>query len=110
MSDPTAWPAGKTFGELTPAQKIAAGKRAAAQLQDELQRNSAAISAAMDTAEAGELDQPTHASRMACEVYRYAEENGDACIGCGAVKRWEGTGDGNLSCVDCGRTCNCGQH
>jgi hypothetical protein len=54
MSDPTAWPAGKTFGELTPAQKIAAGKRAAAQLQDELQRNAPAISAAMDAAEAEE--------------------------------------------------------
>jgi hypothetical protein len=60
-NDPTAWPAGKRFGELSPEQKIAVAKRAAAQLQDELQRNSAAISAAMDAAEAGELDEPIHA-------------------------------------------------
>lgn len=44
----TAWPAGKTFGELTPAQRRAASSRAAAQLQDELARNADAISRVLD--------------------------------------------------------------
>jgi hypothetical protein len=43
------WPAGKTFGELTPEQKRAAIRQAAARLQDELTRNAAAISAVLDT-------------------------------------------------------------
>jgi hypothetical protein len=51
MSD-TDWPAGKTFGELTPAQQRAAVTRAARQLQSELQANAGAIGAAIDAAEA----------------------------------------------------------
>jgi hypothetical protein len=50
MSD-DSWPAGKTFGELTPAQKHAAATRAAKQLQSELRKNAGAIGAAMDAAE-----------------------------------------------------------
>jgi hypothetical protein len=89
MNDPTAWPAGKRFGELSPEQKIAVAKRAAAQLQDELQRNAAAISAAMDAAEAGELDEP-HADyphepgRLydcpACESHCYCRPGETECV------------------------------
>ncbi|MGH3401038.1 MAG: hypothetical protein ACRDRJ_00720 [Streptosporangiaceae bacterium] len=35
-ADATEWPAGKTFGELTPAQRQAAARRASDQLQAEL--------------------------------------------------------------------------
>lgn len=34
--DDTSWPEGKTFGELTPAQRRAATERAVSQLQDQL--------------------------------------------------------------------------
>jgi hypothetical protein len=46
-----AWPAGKTFGELTPAQRHAAIVRAAHALQDELTANAPASGAVMDGAE-----------------------------------------------------------
>jgi hypothetical protein len=38
-----AWPAGKTFGELSPADKAAASRQAAGQLQAELERAAPAI-------------------------------------------------------------------
>ena len=51
----TSWPAGVPFGDLTPAQKDAAARRAAAQLETELRANADAIGAAMDAAERDEL-------------------------------------------------------
>jgi len=56
--EPDAWPAGLTFGELSPAQRAAATRRATAQLQAELTANADAIGAAMDAAEA-EAAPPT---------------------------------------------------
>jgi hypothetical protein len=63
--DPTAWPAGKTFGELSPAQRRAAVTRAAAQLQAELDASAEHIGRIMDGAESdpadhvAELDTPS---------------------------------------------------
>jgi hypothetical protein len=57
MSD-TTWPPGKTFGELTPDQRRAATRQAAARLQDELARNADAISAVLAAPLPGE-DVPT---------------------------------------------------
>jgi hypothetical protein len=65
MSD-TDWPAGKTFGELTPAQQRAAVTRAARQLQSELQANAGAIGAAIDVAEAAEA--PRLADTLALRI------------------------------------------
>ena len=48
MIESEDWPEGRTFGELTPAQKAAAAKRAAAQLQNELQANAEAIGQVLD--------------------------------------------------------------
>lgn len=44
----TAWPAGKTFGELTAAQRAAAVGRAAGQLQAELTAAAPAIAAVLE--------------------------------------------------------------
>jgi hypothetical protein len=43
------WPAGKTFGELSPAERIIATRRAARQLQAELERAAPAITEIMNT-------------------------------------------------------------
>jgi hypothetical protein len=51
MTDQTAWPAGATFGELTPGQKQAAARRACEQLSAELTAAAPAIAAALDAAD-----------------------------------------------------------
>lgn len=50
--DAPAATAGKTLGEMTPAERDQAVRRAAARLQDELTRNAPAIGAALDAADA----------------------------------------------------------
>jgi hypothetical protein len=45
------WPAGKTFGELSPADRAIASRQAARQLQAELERIAPAISAIMKESE-----------------------------------------------------------
>lgn len=44
----TAWPAGKTFGELTPAQRRAAMRAACRKLETELQAMAPAIGAVLE--------------------------------------------------------------
>lgn len=72
--EPEAWPAGKTFGELTPAQQKAATRRAAGQLQDELQAAAPAISQIMDEAGADpEISAETTRCDLFCmEICEYA--------------------------------------
>lgn len=43
-----AWPEGKAFGQLTPAQQRAAGRRAGGQLEAELNQNADAIGRVLD--------------------------------------------------------------
>lgn len=52
------WPAGKTFGQLTPAQQHAAVARAARRLEDELTRNADALSAILGKPLPGEEARP----------------------------------------------------
>jgi hypothetical protein len=52
-ADDTSWPAGKTFGQLTPAQRAAAIKSAAAKFQAELTANASALGKVLEDFEAG---------------------------------------------------------
>lgn len=69
MSD-NDWPAGKTFGELTPAQRNAASKRAAGQLEGDLAADADAIVQVLDgaglavTEFEGRTGDATHITRI----------------------------------------------
>jgi hypothetical protein len=70
-ADPEAWPAGKTFGELTPEQKRAAQRRASDQLSAELTANADAIGKIMDHADADALAEVPAAEVPDIETARH---------------------------------------
>jgi hypothetical protein len=45
------WPAGKTFGQLSPAERLIASRRSARQLQDHLERAAPAITEILEQEE-----------------------------------------------------------
>ena len=68
-----AWPPGKTFGELTPAQRQAAIRRTARQLEAELQANAAAIGRIMDA----DLDIPEPGDGYGSDVRDWEDPDTD---------------------------------
>lgn len=75
------------FGDMTPGQKRAAMKRAADELQKELQANSASIAAVLDSAgddEPAPLDSSTAANK---HEYEPTDKVGNPCERCGFDRR-----------------------
>jgi len=104
----TSWPAGKTFGQLTPAQQRAATKRAASQLETELRAMAPQISAVMDSAEPADTepqqcDAETATWRSAPELLdmRFGPVD-HACRGCWQ-HRGRNRGGHNVYRCDSGR-------
>jgi hypothetical protein len=77
MTDTDTWPEGVPFGQLSPAQKIAAARRASAQLERELRAAAPLISAALEEADA-EMKRRAQA-RQAEEATAWDRAETDAC-------------------------------
>lgn len=69
----TEWPAGKTFGELTPAQKRAAISRTVARMQEELQAAAPEIEAILNLPEHSSVpDQVRNVGPVVASVKMHA--------------------------------------
>jgi hypothetical protein len=86
--DPEAWPPGVRFGELTPAQRAAAVKRAGADLSAELARNADAIAEVLLAEE--EEERPDPLRELARQVVDHegtsAHPAGHDCAACRALR------------------------
>lgn len=90
MSNEWTWPPGKTFGELTAAEKIIAGRRASAQLERELQANAAAISAVLGSVLCHICDGEADGScaicdKPVCDDDARMSDGGRYCVSCAPV-------------------------